>query len=1429
MAGAKLESPRQPATAKTKDAPRRDGPPPERQRTPLPLPHAFAEPPLGAPPWRAPRGQPLSPELRMRLAPAMGERAPLSARVHTGSYAELITQAWDARAVTLGEDIFFARGEYRPGTVVGDLLIAHEVAHVEQMQQGLLRRPATKKKGGGGGEEVEARADAKAQAAVTQPSSTDTRPAPGAAVPTEASLGSAAPSAASLNPANSIPATSNAAAPAAVAAPSGQETPAADAAAKVPKDAAGTNAPAPGVGGTPAAGGAQEGDGSPASPETDPGFQSVKAKVAAAARHEEEHDPSKTKAAEAQAAAAPPENEVEAKAGARQVDVIAAEKPKPFSKEAFKQALLVQIKSIAPTNLDEAEKFKKNNPVAGLRGDMQQKVQQGKEEAQGGLKEKTEQAPDPSGIQPKQVTALPPTAPGAEPGSVQAGNAAPKPKSDTEVQAKLAEPAKELDQKMADADVTDEQLDRSNESTFQKGLESKNTAKEDAAKAPGEYRQAENQQLAKARGQAEGEAQKQLGGMHDERTNQFTEVVGQQDKSKSKNEKEQSQFAQTLTAIYQKTKQKVEDRLKRLDDEANKAFDDGAAAAQASFLDYIDSQVFQYKLDRYLSRLDGPVLWLRDLFKGLPPEVNQIYEAGKNKFIRDMEAVIDRVATIVETGLNDALAEVNRGKDEVQKEFQRLGRELTEAEKQAVGDIQGQFDDLAQSVADKQLELIEGLAQKYQQQLDKVNSTIKERQKENRGLVDKAFDLINDILETIKKLKDLLLSVLARVGGLISKIIKDPIGFLGNLVAGAKAGFLQFLDHIGTHLLNGLMGWLLGALGSAGIDLSGFTLDAKGILRLVLQVLGLTYTNIRARAVQIVGEPVVKALETASEIIMVLIKEGPAGLWQYIKDMVGDLKTIVLEGIKDFVISKIITAGVTWVLSLLNPASAFIKACKLIYDVVTFFIERASQIAALVNAVLDTLEAVVDGNIGAMAAKIEAALAKAVPVVISFMAAVLGITGISDKIKKIIEKIRAPIDKAIDWVIHKAVDLVKKAGKFVKGPFKGKGKTDPDSTKNGKDKTEEQKQEDQEKLSKAVAAIRPQVEAMITKGTSKLLLKAKLLYWRVRYGLTRLELKEIDRTTFRVIAVVNPEEDVGFGVVMDAEDLLLYVREVATEIENMPAVSEGARRILDSKTTEEKQRTGKGSPSLIEHYTVSEHESLPAAYLAAKQMDHRGLGRAERLHFTGERETQVMRQQWWGGTENKVVKSVIDGKVDKGLDYPEIAESLAGHDPRKVGLALQTWAVHRTVPKGFDPNVIAGLSALMFVQETHRNPATLATAPMVVDLLRSGIQTPSGKPYTTKEALVGMFPMAVEGAGKESKALKQHLAARRQAQQAGTALPEATGHAKAGLERELALIKAWIQTLNLTFRDKASMEEKVKELRKRIRERLLEFYGLPTT
>ena len=91
-------------------------------------------------------------------------------------------------------------------------------------------------------------------------------------------------------------------------------------------------------------------------------------------------------------------------------------------------------------------------------------------------------------------------------------------------------------------------------------------------------------------------------------------------------------------------------------------------------------------------------------------------------------------------------------------------------------------------------------------------------------------------------------------------ILKNPIGFVGNLVRAGKLGFQMFADNILTHLKTALIKWITGPLGKAGVYIpKSFSL--MEIIKLVLSVLGLTWQNIRAKLVKIIPDPILKGLE----------------------------------------------------------------------------------------------------------------------------------------------------------------------------------------------------------------------------------------------------------------------------------------------------------------------------------------------------------------------------------------------------------------------------------------------------------------------------------------------------------------------------------------------------------------------------------------
>ncbi|MGH2968802.1 MAG: DUF4157 domain-containing protein, partial [Solirubrobacteraceae bacterium] len=106
-------------------------------------------------------GSPLDGVSRARMEGALGHDFS-EVRVHTGAGAAAVASRHGALGFAIGSDIGFGDGLYRPGTVVGDALLAHELAHV--VQQRGSRTPAADTAVG----HLEEDADAAALGAVTQ-------------------------------------------------------------------------------------------------------------------------------------------------------------------------------------------------------------------------------------------------------------------------------------------------------------------------------------------------------------------------------------------------------------------------------------------------------------------------------------------------------------------------------------------------------------------------------------------------------------------------------------------------------------------------------------------------------------------------------------------------------------------------------------------------------------------------------------------------------------------------------------------------------------------------------------------------------------------------------------------------------------------------------------------------------------------------------------------------------------------------------------------------------------------------------------------------------------------------------------------------------------------------------------------------------------
>jgi hypothetical protein len=77
-------------------------------------------------------GTSLPSNVRGRMEGDLGDLSDVT--VHTDDTADQLNRSVSAKAFATGTDVYFAKGEYNPGSSDGDRLIAHELAHVVQQR-----------------------------------------------------------------------------------------------------------------------------------------------------------------------------------------------------------------------------------------------------------------------------------------------------------------------------------------------------------------------------------------------------------------------------------------------------------------------------------------------------------------------------------------------------------------------------------------------------------------------------------------------------------------------------------------------------------------------------------------------------------------------------------------------------------------------------------------------------------------------------------------------------------------------------------------------------------------------------------------------------------------------------------------------------------------------------------------------------------------------------------------------------------------------------------------------------------------------------------------------------------------------------------------------------------------------------------------------
>jgi hypothetical protein len=824
------------------------------------------------------------------------------------------------------------------------------------------------------------------------------------------------------------------------------------------------------------------------------------AAIHTAAAAQKTHRPSAAVIASAQAAAVEPVTEQRRAAAAWTIGRLDQVEPAAMARDSIRATLRAAIAGATPAPKTEADAEKLISGGAkeaseALRGQLADARAAADGPLKGAAASEVAPASQPvPGPPPLALEAAPP--PPAVPDAAFAVPG-PAPAGQPDCSAHEAEASRPL----VEGGVSEAQLARGSEPAFRLALDARAKAGAHSHGVGARYRKIESGIREQTLGMAERALASDLGGMHDVRGTRGAVVGAHQLAAKARDAAARQQITAKITQTKDRTRADVDRILEPLEKEASTCFEAGLKRAEEAYA------------AAFSEARGGFGTWLSTWGEAWRSHIEAALTSARSVYMQHVDAAIEAVASYVDEQLARARRRVQEGRKEVERDIGGLDANLRQFGAEALEAVSAEFDAMAGQIDARRDGLVDRLAQQYKSSLERMDTAEQGLRDENRGLWERARAATLGVVEQVLAFKAMLLGLLAEAAAVVGDIIANPIGFLRNLVAGIGLGLRNFLANIGSHLKKGLMEWIFGVLSGAGVQMPD-SFDLKGIASIVMQVMGLTYANIRARAVAIVGEKVVSGLEKTAEVFKIVITEGIPGLWQLIKDKLTDLKSMVLDGIFSFIHEKVIVAGITWIVSLLNPASAFFKACKAIYDIVSFFVERGAQLAALAKAVIASVGAIARGAIGTAANWIETSLARAIPMAIGFLAGLLGLGDISGTIRKLIDKAQAPVNKAVDWVVRLAVKGAEKISTFFrrKDEKKSTKKEDPAS------KWESAKREI---ISKVEQSNKESAE-------NRRSIEENASIWKEKYGFTSLKLIR-SGTSWKIVGSMSPEREITAG------------------------------------------------------------------------------------------------------------------------------------------------------------------------------------------------------------------------------------------------------------------------------------------------------------
>ena len=205
-----------------------------------------------------------------------------------------------------------------------------------------------------------------------------------------------------------------------------------------------------------------------------------------------------------------------------------------------------------------------------------------------------------------------------------------------------------------------------------------------------------------------------------------------------------------------------------------------------------------------------------------------------------------------------------------------------------------------------------------------------------------------------------------------------------------------------------------------------FPIPIVDLVRLIIEKGASVFSDIENTLREIgVPELGVKFFVIMKDII-VKGAEGFLGFLDFAKEGLATLQQSFMEIIMFKVaIPVVIQKGVEYLLKMTNPAGGVVAIVEGLVKLVIFFINNKDKIAELMNTLGEAILAMVQKSRPLIATILESGLAQMIPILLSFIASLLGLDAIPRLIAKALTAMKAPVTKLFSFIFEKISALFK--------------------------------------------------------------------------------------------------------------------------------------------------------------------------------------------------------------------------------------------------------------------------------------------------------------------------------------------------------------------------------------------------------------------